>query len=498
MAAMTQRPTAPTERARACPFLAFEDDRDMRSDRPDHRHRCFAEKRPAPRAIAHQEAFCLSPSFPACPTFQDWARREAAQARNVAASAAGSASIVASGMAAGPGEAGGDEPREDGRGLARSDDLPEDRGDLGLMADDDDHDDRTHDETDDDDRAARADRDRDRGQDRDRDRAPDDLDAPGYEPPEPGWLPDIPDIPAARNASRSWAAPPPWAPAKDAPGTTRPSRSTGSDRADADAPPPAGLASSRWLTDVQPGDELDGDDDDGGPSASGQDPAAWPRPQTPSVTPAFLAGRAATDETADASPDQELAALVTRNRPAGSPARRDARPMAGQPRQARRQPPPPRDEVGPSWERPRRFEAYPTLKTRVGMPAVPRIAVGLLALVVAAVLVFMIPALFFSKAAPGASSSASASIAPSVSLVPTATAAPTQTTYTIAKGDNLSKIAKKFGVTQAQILTANPQIKDPNKIKIGDVIIIPLAIPSEIIDSTSPSASPGDSASTSP
>ena len=36
---------------------------------------------PAPRALAHQEAYCLSSAFPVCPTFQDWARREAAQAR---------------------------------------------------------------------------------------------------------------------------------------------------------------------------------------------------------------------------------------------------------------------------------------------------------------------------------------------------------------------------------------------------------------------------------
>src|SRR6266540_1336949 len=64
----------------ACPFVAFEDDRDERSDQPDHRHRCYAEIRPAPRAIAHQEMYCLSAGFAACPTFQDWARREAAKA----------------------------------------------------------------------------------------------------------------------------------------------------------------------------------------------------------------------------------------------------------------------------------------------------------------------------------------------------------------------------------------------------------------------------------
>ena len=76
----------PTEGAPACPFVAFEDDRDGRSTAPDHRHRCFAEPRPAPRALAHQEAYCLSSAFAVCPTFQDWARREAAAARPAAAS----------------------------------------------------------------------------------------------------------------------------------------------------------------------------------------------------------------------------------------------------------------------------------------------------------------------------------------------------------------------------------------------------------------------------
>ena len=78
--AMTER-GLPAEGAPACPFVAFEDDRDGRSTAPDHRHRCFAEPRPAPRALAHQEAYCLSSAFPVCPTFQDWARREAAAAR---------------------------------------------------------------------------------------------------------------------------------------------------------------------------------------------------------------------------------------------------------------------------------------------------------------------------------------------------------------------------------------------------------------------------------
>ena len=78
---MTDRGLPIVDGAPACPFVAFEDDRDGRGQAPDHRHRCFAEPRPAPRALAHQEAYCLSSAFPVCPTFQDWARREAATAR---------------------------------------------------------------------------------------------------------------------------------------------------------------------------------------------------------------------------------------------------------------------------------------------------------------------------------------------------------------------------------------------------------------------------------
>ncbi len=78
---MTDRGLPIVDGAPACPFVAFEDDSDGRGQAPDHRHRCYAEPRPAPRALAHQEAYCLSSAFPVCPTFQDWARREAATAR---------------------------------------------------------------------------------------------------------------------------------------------------------------------------------------------------------------------------------------------------------------------------------------------------------------------------------------------------------------------------------------------------------------------------------
>src|SRR5512141_2111643 len=78
---MTERGLPSVDGAPACPFVAFDDDRESRSTSPDHRHRCYAEPLPAPRAAAHQEAYCLSSAFPVCPTFQDWARREAAHAR---------------------------------------------------------------------------------------------------------------------------------------------------------------------------------------------------------------------------------------------------------------------------------------------------------------------------------------------------------------------------------------------------------------------------------
>ncbi|HTC85766.1 MAG TPA: hypothetical protein VK656_03635, partial [Candidatus Acidoferrum sp.] len=238
---MTQRPTAPTERARACPFVAFEDDRDMRSDRPDHRHRCYAEKRPAPRAIAHQEAFCLSPAFPSCPTFQDWARREAAQARGAVASSAAGAATGGLPLGAGVTPSSGAPDTDDD--VPRDVEEPSDA--LSEAPAPDDRDARPVDED-------------------------PDGDA-GYEPPAPGWQPE--DIPA-RNASRGWAAPPPWIagptdrdPSRevDAPGSSvssrssRPGSGAGAAAGDPDQRPAAGLASSRWLADVEPGDELDGD-----------------------------------------------------------------------------------------------------------------------------------------------------------------------------------------------------------------------------------------------
>lgn len=75
---MSDRTPDHVQEPQACPFVALSDDRDRRLDVPDDRHRCYAEPQPQPRSIAHQDAYCLAPSFSACPIFLDWAARAAA------------------------------------------------------------------------------------------------------------------------------------------------------------------------------------------------------------------------------------------------------------------------------------------------------------------------------------------------------------------------------------------------------------------------------------
>jgi LysM repeat protein len=434
---MTERGSAPDERATACPFVAFEDDRDERSERPDHRHRCYAELRPSPRAIAHQEAYCLSTSFPACPTFQDWARREAAWARR--------AEEAAAGMAAAAGVAAGADPNTE---------LPE--PDLA---------------------------------------APAVGSAPTARPSsEEPWADDG-RLFRPRPTNRKWAAPPPWADgatgaaggagaasaaAASSIGGAASSAGAGaaaSDGRPAVPPEATGLASSRWL-----------DDGSGGPGRA--------RPARDADAPGFLAGRTPEADD-DAAPGQELAAVAP---PARRPVARDAagrsaaadarsmtrRPVVGQARPVSQVE---HDDGTPSWERPRRFEAYPTLKRRVGMPTMSRLAIGVIAVLVAAALLFTLPALFFGGANQEARTTPSTTAAASSSATPAAPAAPSPLTYTVKPGDTLARIATKYGVTQKQIMAVNPTIKDPDKIVIGQVIIIPSRGPSDVIESA-PSASP--------
>ena len=421
---MTDRGAAPSDRAPACPFVAFDDDRDERADRPDHRHRCYAEVRPAPRAIAHQETYCLSPRFPACPTFQDWARREAAQARGIT-------------NRTGVGRVAAADEAPDGAADTAADDGADALAIGAAMA------------------AGAAD------------------EADGKAAlavPEPY---DDDGAPRGRQ-QRDWAAPPPWL------GRTE-------ERSAADGAEPAaaaGLATSRWLADVKPGD------------AGADDDTTFVTVPDPATTPTLV----------EPVPRPELAGIVGRQRrtarDATERARRD-RPIVGQARPVARADRDrgrdrDHDDLTPAWERPRRFEAYPSIRSRVAFPNVPRVALGALALVVAALLLLLLPGLFFSKGTPAGSAAPSASTAvASASAAPTASPSATPLTYTVKAGDTLTKIANKFKTTQKAILAANPGLKNANLIAVGQVLNIPTPPPPDVIKSSSgTSASP--SASTAP
>jgi DHA1 family multidrug resistance protein-like MFS transporter len=56
---------------------------------------------------------------------------------------------------------------------------------------------------------------------------------------------------------------------------------------------------------------------------------------------------------------------------------------------------------------------------------------------------------------------------------PTPTPGPTPMTYRVRSGDTLSRIAARFLRTIGQLITANPEITDPNHVEIGQVLVIP-------------------------
>jgi LysM repeat protein len=112
--------------------------------------------------------------------------------------------------------------------------------------------------------------------------------------------------------------------------------------------------------------------------------------------------------------------------------------------------------------------------------------------VIAALALFFIPPLFLGIGGgdneSGATPSPSASgVAPSTSVEPTVPPEPSAQIYLIKAGDTLSKVATSFDLTLDELLAANPQITDPDKIAIGDEITIPARAPEEF---TEPSPEP--------
>ena len=263
-----------------------------------------------------------------------------------------------------------------------------------------------------------------------------------------------------RNPPRDWAAPPPWLASNGPPPV--------------DAEPPAFLGRRA----SEPGQGLAGSAADrmagGGPAkaAGDEEDAAWSAEARPVGSAALGAsaaaaerGRSGARRSRAVEPDEpeEGANVGTPRRP-----RAYAQHLGG--------------PDGPDWERPRRYEAYPTIKRGVsmpGLPAVPRI-VGLAAIVVVAALaLFFLPGILNiggggSSGTPRSSSSpAPASTGPSASLAPTEPPAPTASTYTIKQNDTLLKIANAHGITLAELMAANPAIKNPNKISVGQQITLP-------------------------
>jgi LysM repeat protein len=423
---MTDRGVPTADSQSACPFVAFEDDRDERADRPDHRHRCFAEAVPAPRALAHQEAYCLSTAFPVCPTFQEWARREAAHAQpDQARVAAAEAPVEA----------------------AAADDDP-DSDDLWS--------------------------------------AP--REVPIEERPR-------------RNPPRDWAAPPPWAAGAGAAGAGAGAFGAAAHHpSDGDAGDPpeegrglAGSAADRLARGADPDHAWIG-------AAAPPRAAAHEPPQGPSAPPdpelAGLVGRRPGGRVHQADADDDPASTPARpiRRPTVSSTRDRSRDRERE-RERERAAEEREQHEGPSWERSRRYEAYPSIKTRAGLsrvPPLPRITILFGALVIAALLLFLLPSVLNiggRVGGPGTSASPSAA-GPSESLAPTPIPEPTPVVYTIKAGDALARIARRFGVTLEQLMDANPSIKDANKIKVGDKIVIPTPPPEEVpATSASPSAS---------
>lgn len=56
---------------------------------------------------------------------------------------------------------------------------------------------------------------------------------------------------------------------------------------------------------------------------------------------------------------------------------------------------------------------------------------------------------------------------------PTPTPDPTSRTYRVRSGDTLLSIAQRFGLTIGQLMAANPSIVDPDRIRVGQVLVIP-------------------------
>ena len=592
---MTERTAPLPGQPLVCPFIALADDRDVRLSVPDHRHRCFAEEPAAQRALAHQAAYCLAAAFPACPTFADWARREAAppaerrssDGRVVAPEPISTAASAPKPVPVAP------EPRVPEAPMPAPFSVPAPAPPAPATpptpatppADEFGPPEGADDEL------LETDEDRAGG-------------APAFVPPAPSLpafsetgpraVPIPISTPGPRRAEEDfsrlrpdredaipvdgssptgragWSDPPPWLRDRErqrgASGDRPATAESGDDPAEgnrfdrsfggyaAPAHEPAGPPPSQWTgadagpgRPVGPGSEPRPVRHEATRPAARNDSAPHPVPPTgpqPGAAPTRGSGLPSAGRPSSALwGDAAASPPVTPPPPpvAAPPSAAPQYPVAARswaPREDAGQPSPghapdaqaasqdphdlasggtgpasrhgaigyapvadpshgrgAKDVPAPSWERPRRMESYPPLKSSTGGLATP-VKLGL-ALLVVVVVVFSVP--FLWKAVSGGNSGASG---PSPSLdasarataspppTPSATPAPTPVTYTVKSNDTMSKIAKRFGVTIEQLQAANPQIKDLNKIKLGDKIAIPTPTGGNIIKSATPTPAP--------
>ena len=401
---MTERGLPTSDGAPACPFVAFEDDRDERATSPDHRHRCFAEPNPAPRALAHQEAYCLSSAFPVCPTFQDWARREAARSRgeSVDAGDASAASIAA---------------QQSQRNPPRSWQAP------------------------------------------------------------PPWMAGAPRHEDGDEIDDRWErdedlAPPPPSPPRDA--------EPDEDEEDEEELPARGRGLSGSYADrVAAGDlaaaalSVDPPDDDASeplPTGTRNAQGDWRESAAAAATEPPVRPRRERDPDRMAGFTESHASGPSQPQPTSRGERR-------------------RDPRAPEWETGRPLEVFPTIRAR-RLPelSVPPILVSVIALALAAAVLFALPGLLGFGDPGGAvvtPTQAGSSTAPEVSLAPTPVPDPTQQTYVVKAGDTMSRIASRFDIPLEELIAANAaNIPDPNALQIGDTVIIPVAGTNEVPSET--------------
>ena len=87
----------------------------------------------------------------------------------------------------------------------------------------------------------------------------------------------------------------------------------------------------------------------------------------------------------------------------------------------------------------------------------------------------------------GQEPSPSASATPEESVAPTPTPTPAPVIHVVKSGDTLFEISQEYKVSVDAILGANPQVGNPNNLKIGEQLVIPNVLPNVEI---SPSAAP--------